>query len=229
MAGTDHHGTLERLCSGLALPVIAGPMFLVSGPELVIASGRAGILGSVPALNARTGAILDGWLTEIGGTLGPVPYAVNLIMHETNRRLPEDLAAVVRHRVPVIIASVGSPAPVIEAVSGYGGLVLSDVASIRHAKRALSLGAHGLILLCAGAGGNTGWLNPFAFLEEVRTFYDGPVALAGGLTNGRQIRAAELLGADLALLGTRFIAAEESLASPAYREMLSRAAPTTSP
>jgi nitronate monooxygenase len=212
------------LRSALRLPVIAGPMFLVSGPELVIASSRAGIVGSFPTLNARTPALLDEWLARIGAALaetpGAAPFAANLIVHRTNVRADEDLEAVVRHKVPIIIASVGSPAPVVARVKAYGGLVFADVASLRHAHRALDAGVDGLILLAAGAGGNTGWMNPFAFVTAVREFFAGPIALGGALSRGRLIRVAETLGADFGYLGTHFIAARESMANDAYREML---------
>jgi nitronate monooxygenase len=145
---------------------------------------------------------------------------VNLIVHNTNPRLEQDLAITARHKVPIIIASIGDPAPVIERVQSYGGIVLSDVATVRHARRAAVSGADGLILLCAGAGGNTGWLSPFAFLAEVRSFFAGPVILAGAISRGAYVRVAEMMGADLALLGTPFIAARESLASDEYRQML---------
>jgi len=206
----------------LALPVIAGPMFLVSGPELVIASCQAGVVGSFPTLNARTPDILDEWLTKLGVELDDkaAPYAVNLITHRTNARLPEDLALVVKHQAPLVIASVGSPGPVVHDVRGYGGLVFSDVASVNHARRAAESGVDGLILLCAGAGGHTGWLNPFAFVTEVRKFFAGPLILAGAIGNGRLIHIAEQLGADFAYVGTPFIAALESTADDDYRQML---------
>ncbi|WP_242098540.1 nitronate monooxygenase [Sphingomonas sp. CROZ-RG-20F-R02-07] len=215
-------GLAAEMRSGLRVPVIAGPMFLVSGPDLIAATCRAGVIGALPALNARTSDIFDGWLTDLAASLPAhaAPYAVNLIVHRSNPRLEADLDITARHKAPVIIASIGNPAPVIDRVKGYGGVVLSDVATVRHARRAAESGADGLILLCAGAGGNTGWMSPFAFLTEVRAFFDGPVILAGALSRGEHIRAAELLGADMALLGTPFIAAEESLASTDYRQML---------
>lgn len=213
-----------RLKSQLALPVIVAPMFLVSGPDLVIASSRARVMGSFPTLNARTPALLDEWLTRIGDELGSspgaAPFAANLIVHRTNPRAADDLAAVVRHRVPIVIASVGSPASVVEAVKGYGGVVFADVASLRHAHRALEAGVDGLILLTAGAGGNTGWMNPFAFVTAVREFFAGPLVLAGAISRGRLVQVAEALGADFAYMGTHFIAARESMAADDYRDML---------
>ncbi len=148
------------------------------------------------------------------------PYAVNLIMHASNSRRDTDLAILVRHRVPLVIASVGNPGPAVRAIHDYGGKVYCDVATVKHARRAIEAGVDGLILLCAGAGGHTGWINPFAFLREVRSFFDGPVVLAGGITDGRAIRAAQLLGADGVYMGTRFLAAQESLASEDYKRTL---------
>ena len=212
-----------RLRAQMKLPVIAGPMFLVSGPDLVIACSKAGVVGSFPTLNARTIDVLDQWLGQISQALSGgayAPYAANLIVHPTNTRLAEDVAMVVKHRSPVTIASVGNPAPVIAAVKSYGGLVFADVASLKHARRCAEAGVDGLILLCGGAGGNTGWLNPFAFVTAVREFFAGPIALAGAISSGRLIHVAEELGADFGYVGTSFIAAKESMASDAYRDML---------
>ena len=218
----------------LSLPIIAAPMFLVSGPALVIAACRAGVVGSFPTVNARGAEELEAWLSEIDAALacgdgvggdgegggGPAPYAANLIVHRTSSRLPGDLEVVVKHRVALVIASVGHPGPVLGPVHDYGGRVLCDVASMRHVEKALEAGVDGLVLLCAGAGGQTGWVNPFAFVRAVRALYDGPVILAGGIADGISVRAAEALGADLAYIGTRFIATAESLASEGYRRML---------
>ncbi len=213
----------QRLGQRLKLPVIAGPMFLISGPDLVIACSSAGVIGSFPTLNARTVEILDEWLGRINAALAApnvAPYAANLIVHPTNTRLAKDVALVVKHKSPLVIASVGNPTPVTAQVKGYGGLVFSDVASLKHARRAAEAGVDGLILLCGGAGGNTGWLNPFAFVTAVRTFFAGPIILAGAISNGQLILVAEELGADFAYIGTNFIAANESMASDSYREML---------
>ena len=211
-----------KLRAKLRLPVLAGPMFLVSGPELVIACCRAGVAGSFPTLNARTTEILDQWLGRIAAevTSGAAPYAANLIVHPTNTRLAEDVDLVVKHRSPLVIASVGNPERVIAAIKGYGGLVFSDVASLKHARRAAEAGVDGLILLCSGSGGNTGWLNPFAFVTAVRKFFAGPLVLAGSISNGRLIHVAEELGADFVYVGTPFIAATESMAVDDYRQML---------
>ncbi len=217
-----------ELCAALSVPLIVAPMFLVSGPDLVIAASRAGVVGALPALNARTTALFDEWLTRIDAELAaarsrgesPAPYAVNLIVHGTNERLLADLAVCVQHRVPLIVAAIGSPRNVVDAIHGYGGRVLCDAATVKHARRAAESGVDGLILLCAGAGGNTGWLNPFAFVAEVRRFFDGPIVLAGSISRGSYVHVAEVMGADLAMVGTSFIAARESLAADAYRQML---------
>ncbi len=215
-------GLAATLRAALALPVIVGPMFLVSGPDLVIACCQSGVAGSFPTLNARSTEILDQWLTTITAQLdeNAAPYAANLIVHSTNPRVADDLAVIVKHKVPLVIASVGNPGRVVADVKGYGGLVFADVASIKHARRAAEAGVDGLILLCAGSGGHTGWLNPFAFVTAVRKFFAGPLVLAGAISNGRMIHVAEELGADFAYIGTPFIAATESLAEDDYRQML---------
>jgi len=205
----------------LTLPLIAAPMFLVSGPALVIAACRAGVIGSFPTANCRTIAELDAWLTEIKAkTDGGAPFCPNLIVHRSNPRLADDLAAVLRARPEMVITSVGSPEPVMKPLKDAGCLVLADVASVRHAEKAVAAGVDGLVLLTAGAGGQTGWVNPFAFARAVRRFWDGIVVMAGGMADGQAIAAAELLGCDLAYMGTKFIATRESLAKPAYKQML---------
>lgn len=210
---------MHPILSRLSVPLVAAPMFLVSGPRLVVAAARAGIVGAFPTLNARTPQQLDEWLSGIAADCAGAPGlpAANLILHASNPRREADLEVVVHHRVPLVIASVGSPAPVVDAVHAYGGWVASDVASVRHARKAADAGADALVLLTAGAGGNTGWLNPFAFVEEVRRFFDGPLLVAGGITSGRQIAALQMAGADLAYVGTPFIAAAESLAADDYK------------
>ena len=204
------------------VPGVAAPMFLVSGIELVVAAANAGIVGAFPTLNARTPALLDAWLAEIKdrtqGASGLV--AANLILHPSNVRRDDDLDIVINHRVPWVITSVGSPANVVERVHAYGGQVLADVASVRHARKAMEAGVDMLVLLTAGAGGNTGWINPFAFIEEVRGFWSGPLAVAGCLSTGRQVKAIQVAGADMAYIGTPFIATPESMASPDYKEAL---------
>lgn len=215
-----------RLPAGIAdrlrLPVIAAPMLRVSGPELVTAACAAGVVGAFPTANARTTAELDGWLEEIDDAAArsphPVaPHAPNLIIRQP--RLAEDLEVLVRHRVELVITSVGSPAAVVEPLHGVGALVLADVATLRHAHRALEAGADGLVLLTAGAGGQTGSANPFAFVRAVREFFDGPLVLAGGIGDGRALLAARVLGCDLGYVGTSFIATAESLAAPEYKRM----------
>ncbi|WP_066685088.1 NAD(P)H-dependent flavin oxidoreductase [Sphingomonas sp. CCH18-H6] len=205
---------------GLRLPVVAAPMFRVSGPELVVAACSAGVLGSFPTANCRDPDELDEWLSRIGRELDGSPYAVNLIVHATNTRLGADLEQVVRHRVPVVITSVGAPSHVVPAVRSYGGRVLADVASLRHLEKATATGVDGLVLLCSGAGGQTGWANPLAFVRAARERFGGTLVLAGGISDGHAVLAARAAGADLAYVGTRFIAAEESMAASGYRDML---------
>jgi len=217
------------LKSRLSLPLIAAPMFLVSGPALVTAACRAGVIGSFPTANCRSVEELDRWLADMADDLEraadesgrpPAPLCPNLIVHRSNTRVSDDLAAVLRHDVEMVITSVGSPEPVLQPLKDAGCLVLADVASVRHAEKAVAAGVDGLVLLTAGAGGQTGWANPFAFVRAVRTFWDGIVVMAGGMADGQAIAAAETLGCDLAYMGTRFIATRESLAKAAYKEML---------
>lgn len=208
----------------LRLPLIAAPMFLVSGPALVTAACRAGVIGSFPTANCRTLEELDRWLREMrdGIDRDSAPFCPNLIVHRSNPRVAEDLAAVVRHRAEIVITSVGSPEPVMKPLKDAGCLVLADVASVRHAEKAAAAGVDGLVLLTAGAGGQTGWANPFAFARAVRQFWDGIVVMAGGMADGHAVAAAEALGCDLAYMGTKFIATRESLAKDGYKEMLVR-------
>ena len=211
----------DSLRRRLKLPLIAAPMFLVSGPALVIGACRAGVIGSFPTANCRTLAELDTWLAEIkDATAGAAPFCPNLIVHRSNPRVADDLAAVLRAKPEMVITSVGSPEPVMKPLKDAGCLVLADVASVRHAEKAVAAGVDGLVLLTAGAGGQTGWVNPFAFVRAVRRFWDGIVVMAGGMADGQAVAAAELLGCDLAYMGTKFIATRESLAKPAYKEML---------
>jgi len=196
-------------------------MFLVSGPDLVIATCRAGAIGSFPTANCRTLEDLDQWLGRmVAETKGGAPFAPNLIVHKSNTRLQKDAALVAQHKAPLVIASVGSPAPIMDTINGYGGRVFADIASMRHAEKAIATGVDGLILLAAGAGGQTGWANPFAFVRAVRDIYDGPVVLAGGISDGVALKAAMTLGCDLAYMGTRFIATQESMAVQGYKDML---------
>ncbi|UAW97582.1 nitronate monooxygenase [Halopseudomonas nanhaiensis] len=208
--------------TGLAIPLIAAPMFLISGPDMVIQACRNGIIGSFPTPNARTPEVLEEWLQQITGALteGDAPWAVNLVVHSTNNRLPIDLELVKKYKPPIVITALGSPKGVIDAVHSYGGRVLADVNSLKFARLAAQAGVDGLVLVGAGAGGHTGTMNGFAMVAAVREFFDGILVLGGGMMNGESIRAAELIGADLALMGTRFIPAEESMANDDYRRML---------
>lgn len=209
----------------LTLPVIAAPLFIVSGPELVIAECKAGVVGTFPSLNARTADELRARLVRIenalnGGNQKPAPYGVNLVCHRTNQRLAVDMDIVVEHRVPVVITSAGDPRPIVDRVRPYGGLVFSDVTDLKWARKAAAAGVDGLILVCGGAGGHAGLMNPFALLPQVREFYRGIVILAGAISDGRAIRAAEVLGADMVYMGTRFIATAEANAPERYKDML---------
>ncbi|HOX89067.1 MAG TPA: nitronate monooxygenase family protein [Burkholderiaceae bacterium] len=218
------------LRDALALPVIGAPLFIVSTPELVIEQCKAGIVGSFPALNARPESALDEWLTRIETELAAhkaahpgakvAPYAVNQIVHASNARLQHDVQVCVRHKVPIMITSLRAPDEVVEAAHSYGGLVFHDVTNIAHAKRALAAGVDGLILVCTGAGGHAGRLSPFALVREVREFYDGTIILSGAIASGDAVLATQALGADLAYVGTRFIATAEANASSAYKQAL---------
>ncbi|MBI6918790.1 NAD(P)H-dependent flavin oxidoreductase [Pseudomonas monteilii] len=208
----------------LRLPVVAAPMFLISNPQLVLACCASGVVGSFPALNQRDSAGFKAWLEEIEAGLAqmqaPAPYAVNLIVHPTNPRLQADLALCVEHRVPIVITSLGAVKEVVDAVHSYGGLVFHDVTTRRHAEKAAEAGVDGLIAVAAGAGGHAGTWSPFALAAEIRQFFDKTLLLAGCLNHGHEILAAQLLGADLAYMGTRFIATTESQAQDAYKQML---------
>jgi len=220
---------IDRILEGLRLPLIAAPMFLVSGPDLVVAAGSCGVIGSFPTANCRTSSELDKWINNIAERLDETeqtngvrsaPYCPNLIVHKSNIRLQDDLSVLVKHRPQIVITSVGSPDVVLAPLQDIGTIVFADVATLRHAKKAIEAGVDGLVLLTAGAGGQTGWLNPFAFVREVRTFFDGPIVLAGGISDGRALRAAEVLGCDFGYMGTKFIATHESMASDKYKQML---------
>jgi nitronate monooxygenase len=214
---------LSRFRGRLRLPLIAAPMFLISGVELVAAACRSGVIGAFPTVNCRSSEELDAWLGKIESRLrghDAAPVCPNLVVHRTNARLADDLKVLLKHRPEIVITSVGSPAPVLKPLQEVGALVFADVATIRHAERALEAGADGLVLLTAGAGGQTGWLNPFAFVRAVRTFFAGPIVLAGGVSDGQALRAAEVLGCDLAYMGTKFIATRESMADERHKAML---------
>lgn len=225
---------LPKVLQGrLRLPVIGSPLFIVSGPELVIAECKAGIVGSFPALNARPEPVLEEWIIRIKTELAQferetgkraAPFAVNQICHASNDRLPHDIEVCKRQEVPIIITSLRAPKEVVDATHSYGGVVFHDIINIRHAKKAIEEGVDGLIPVCAGAGGHAGVFSPFALVSEIRSFWDGPIALSGSIANGRSILAAQALGADLAYMGTRFIATEEANAPAAYKDALVEAA-----
>ena len=220
----------EILKGRLRLPLIGAPMFIVSTPRLVLAQCKAGIVGSFPALNARPASQLDDWLAEITGELKAharanpqavvAPFAVNQIVHSSNNRLEQDVALCVKHRVPIIITSLRPPAEVVAAVHGYGGIVFHDVINLRHAEKAAAQGVDGIIAVCAGAGGHAGTLSPFALVKQIREIYAGTIILSGAMSTGADLLAAQVLGADLAYLGTRFIATEEGNAPAEYKQML---------
>jgi nitronate monooxygenase len=221
----------KTLQNKLSLPVISAPMFIVSGPELVIAQCKAGIVGSFPALNARPQSLLGEWLTTIITELDAYqaanpsaivsPYAVNLIVHKSNDRLEDDVNTCIEFKVPIIITSLRALDPdLVERIHAYGGIIFHDVINVRHAQKAIEVGVDGLVLVCAGAGGHAGTLSPFALVSEIKQFFDGPIALSGSIANGAAILSAQALGADFAYIGTRFIASKEANADQAYKTML---------
>jgi nitronate monooxygenase len=220
----------ENLRSRLRIPVLCAPMFIVSGPELVIEQCKAGVIGSFPALNARPQEELDKWLTRIETELAQyardnpgrkvAPFAVNLILNKANKRLDQDLEVVLAHKVPIVITSLSAPTALVPRVHAYGGMVLHDVIKVRHGEKALEAGVDGLIAVCAGAGGHAGTLSPFALVNDLRRIHKGPLVLSGAITNGAGILAAEAMGCELAYLGTRFIATRESLAVDRYKQMI---------
>ena len=227
--------SLPKILEGnLSIPVIGSPLFLVSGPELVIAQCKAGIVGSFPALNARPQHVLGQWIVRIKTELAEyqaanpdakvAPFAVNQICHGSNDRLMDDMQTCVEHEVPIIITSLRPPAELVEAAHSYGGLVFHDVISVRHAKKAAEQGVDGLILVCAGAGGHAGALSPFALVREVKEWFDGTIILSGSIGDGYSVASSLALGADLAYMGTRFIATEEANADIGYKKMLEESA-----
>lgn len=206
----------------LRLPVIVAPMFLVSGPELVIASCKAGLVGSFPGPNARTLEDLDNWMHKITSSLDDELWAFNMIAHVTYDRFEDELLIIKKFKPPIVITALGSPARVLETVHSYGGVVIADVNSVKFAKKCVDYGADGLALVSYGAGGHTGNLSPFTFTSHVREFFDGIVVLAGSISNGNHIKAAQCLGADICYMGTKFIASNESMAVHEYKEMVSK-------
>ena len=224
----------KHIKDNISMPVIGAPLFLISGPDLVIAQCKAGIIGSFPALNARPQHVLEEWIIRIKTELAEyqeqnpdakvAPFAVNQICHGSNDRLMDDMETCVKHEVPIIITSLRPPAEVVEAAHSYGGLVFHDVISVRHAKKAAEQGVDGLILVCAGAGGHAGALSPFALLREVKEWFDGTVILSGSIGDGYSVASSLALGADFAYMGTRFIASKEANADQEYKKMLEESA-----
>jgi nitronate monooxygenase len=222
--------SIAELKSRMSIPVICAPLFIISNPDLCIAQCKSGMVGSFPALNARPAEELDVWLTRIETALSAArkadpsariaPYAVNQIVHKSNSRLKHDIDVCVRHKCPIMITSLQAPYEVVEAAKSYGGLVFHDVINTRHAKKAIEAGVDGLIAVAAGAGGHASAVSPFALIAEIREFYDGPIALSGAITRGEQVLAAEMMGADFAYIGTRFIACQEARAVDEYKEMI---------
>jgi nitronate monooxygenase len=223
----------DLLRDRLSIPVIGAPMLLPCSPPLLIAQCINGVVGAMPALSARPAEVLDDWLAEIKETLAAyqaknpgvkvAPFAINQIAHKSNSRLDRDMATVVRHQVPMVVTSLGANADIVKAVHSYGGLCFHDVASVRHAEKALAEGVDGIVLLTAGAGGHGGTINPIAFVTEVRRFYNGPLVVAGAITTGRGIAAVRAMGADLAYIGTRFVASVESRAAQEHKDHIVRA------
>ncbi|MGR6874100.1 NAD(P)H-dependent flavin oxidoreductase [Pseudomonas sp. HK3] len=219
-----------ELTSHLNLPVICAPMFLVSTPKLVIECCKNGVIGSFPALNIRPQEKLDEWLTQISSTLSDyaaenpmanvAPFAVNQVVHPSNSRLMADHALIKKHKVPLVITSQGDPTAIVKDVHSWGGMVFHDIIKTQHAKKAVAAGVDGIIVVAAGAGGHGGTLNPFALIREIREFWQGPLILAGAINDGHSIRAAEVLGADMVYMGTRFIATQEAQVPQDYKEML---------
>lgn len=222
------HPIVSELYGQVRLPVICSPMFIVSGPELVIAQCASGVIGSMPALNARPQEQLSPWLTQIETALAELrrqdpdrivaPYAINLIIHPSNERVEPDLEVCAQHKVPIIITSLSAPHRVVDAVHGWGGKVFHDITTVRHAEKALEAGVDGLILVTAGAGGHAGTTNPLALVGEIRRFFDGPLMLSGAISRGDDIAAARAMGADFAYIGTRFIASAEANAAEGYKQ-----------
>ena len=226
----NKHFDKQKLLESLRLPVIGAPLFIVSTPKLVIEQCKSGIIGAFPALNARKEDELESWLINISQELEAfkknnpekkvAPYAVNQIVHQSNTRLKIDVEMCVKYKAPIVITSLRPPAEVVEAVHSYGGLVFHDVINMRHAKKAISQGVDGIIAVCAGAGGHAGTISPFALIKEIKDIFDGFVILSGSMSNGRDVLAAECIGADLAYMGTRFIATKEANAVDEYKDMI---------
>ncbi len=212
----------EWLTSRLQLPAISAPMFIVSQPDLVMAQCRSGIVGSFPSLNARGDGVFEQWLQRLNAELNDndAPFAVNLIVHRSNARLQEDLELCVKYKVPLVICSLGAREEVNDAIHSYGGMVLHDVINDKFARKAVEKGADGVVAVAAGAGGHAGTISPFALVSEIRDWFDGPLALSGSIANGQSILAAQAMGADVGYIGSAFIATEEAVAVPEYKQMI---------
>lgn len=212
------------LLNKLAIPVMQAPMFLISGPDMVVNACRAGIIGSFPTQNARTPEILDDWMSQIKARLtchqDASPWAVNIIMHPSYARGKVDFEVILKHKPPIVITALGSPAALVEQVHSYGGIVLADVINPYYAKKAAAAKVDGLVLVSAGAGGHTGYLSPFVFVQEIRKWWKGLLVLGGGIGTGQAVLATQAMGADIAYLGTRFIPTSESLCQPEYKQMV---------
>lgn len=225
-----NNSIVNKLHAQMSLPVICSPMFIVSNPNLLIEQCKSGVIGSMPALNARPAELLDDWLSEINEEISNLrqaephrkiaPYAINQIVHASNERLEHDMALCEKHKVPMIITSLRAPGDVVKQTHQWGGIIFHDVTTLRHAEKAIEAGVDGLILVAAGAGGHAGTLSPFALLAEVRRIFDGPIALSGAITTGAGIYAARAMGADFAYIGTRFIASQEANADMRYKQMI---------
>jgi nitronate monooxygenase len=221
-AGEGDQGLATRLRQNLKVPVMAAPMFIASTPDLVVAQCRSGIIGSIPALNARSSAELDGDLTRIERGLEgcQVPYAINLVAHKSNERLEADLELTIKHRVPIVVLALAASAAIVDAIHGYGGIVLNDVINDRQARKCADIGVDGIIAVAAGAGGHTGNVSPFALMAEIREWWRGLLILSGSIATGRAILAAEALGADLAYVGSPFLASTEANTQPDFKQMV---------
>ncbi|MFU0790017.1 NAD(P)H-dependent flavin oxidoreductase [Cerasibacillus sp. JNUCC 74] len=221
---------VQKMKETMRLPVIMAPMFLISNPKMVTAACSSGIIGTFPALNARTGEVLEEWMAQINAELEKIkrenpnkqlaPWGINFITHRSNKRYTEDLKLIEKYKPPIVITSLGDPSPVVKIAHEYGGIVFSDVIDIKFAKKAIEKGTDGLVLVASGAGGHAGILNPISFVHEVRSFFSGPLILAGGMSKGEDILAAEILGTDFVYMGTRFIPSMESSASKEYKQTI---------
>lgn len=210
-----------KLLTQLRLPVFAGPMFIASTADLVIAQCRAGIIGAMPALNPRSTAALDEDVARIRETLGDdVPYAINLVAHRSNDRLDDDFAVLEKHKVPIVVLALAANADLVKAIHDYGAIVFNDIVTNRHARKCAEIGVDGIIAVAAGAGGHTGSLSPFALMHEIREWWQGPLALSGCITTGREVLAAQVMGADFAYIGSPFLASEEANTAPAFKQMI---------